>query len=47
MKQIKLITQSIDFALSNEHFEVFIQCLEPQILNEKVEVLLDKIKKNE
>ena len=39
MKQIKVPFYSLDFALSNKYFELIIQCLEPKILNEKVEVL--------
>ena len=32
---------TMDFALSNKYLEVIIYCLEPQIVNEKVEVLFD------
>ena len=39
MKQIKVPVYSLDFALSNKYFELIIQCLEPKILTEKVEVL--------
>ena len=31
--------KSLDLALSNKYLEMVIQCLEPKILNEKVEVL--------
>ena len=39
MKQIKILTYSLDKALSNKYLEVIIQCLELEIFNEKVEVL--------
>ena len=41
MKQIKVLTYSLDFALSNKYLELIIKSLEPKILNEKVEVLFD------
>ena len=47
MIHIKVLTYSLDFALSNTYLEVIILSLEPKILNEKVEVLFCKIKKNE
>ena len=37
----------MDFALSNYYLEVIIQCLEPKIFNEKLEVLCLKFKKVE
>ena len=40
MKQIKVLTYSLDFFLSNNYLEVIIKCLEHKIFNEKVEVLL-------
>ena len=45
MKQKKIHSYSLDFALSNKYLEVILQCLEPKILNEKVEVLFYKMKK--
>ena len=39
MKRIKVPVYSVDFGLSNKYFELIIQCLEPKILTEKVEVL--------
>ena len=39
MKQIKVVTYSMNFALFNKYLEVVILCLEPEIFNEKVEVL--------
>ena len=47
MKQKKIVTNSMDFALTNTYLEVIIQCLEPKIFSEKVEVLFYKIKKIE
>ena len=46
MKQINILTFSLDFALSNTYFKVIIQSQEPKIFNEKVEVLFYKIKKS-
>ena len=45
MKQIKILTYSIDFSLSNIYLKVMIQPLEPRIFDEKNEVILYK-KKN-
>ena len=42
MKQIRILTYSLDFVLSNKYIQVTMQCLEPKIFNEKIEVLLDK-----
>ena len=39
MKQIKVLTYIQDFFLSNKYFKVIMQCLEPKIFDEKVEVL--------
>ena len=39
MKQKEIITYNLGFVLSNIYLEVIILCLEPNILNEKVEVL--------
>ena len=38
---MKILTYSLDFALSNEYLKVIIQCLKLEILNVKVEVLFD------
>ena len=46
MTQINVLINSLDLALSNKYLQVTIQCLEPKILNEKVEVLFYKIKKS-
>ena len=40
MKQIKILTYSLDFSLSNTYLKVIIQCIGLEILNEKVEVLI-------
>ena len=42
----KMFTYSPGFVLSNKYFEVILQCKEPKIFNEKVEVLLYEIKKS-
>ena len=42
MIQIKVFTYIPDLALSNKHLKVIIRFLEFEILNEKVEVLLNK-----
>ena len=47
MKQINMLTFSLDFALSNTYLEVIIQSLEPRIFNKKVECLFCKINKKE
>ena len=39
MKKIKIVTYSLDLALSYQYLEAIIQCLVPKIFNEKVEVL--------
>ena len=39
MKQKKVITYSLDLALSNKYLDVIIPWLEPKIFNENVEVL--------
>ena len=44
MKQIKILTYSIDFSLSNIYLKVMIQPLEPRIFDEKNEVILYKKK---
>ena len=44
---MKSIIYGLELALSNKYLEMIIQCLEPKILNEKVGVLLYKIKKSE
>ena len=36
-----MFAYSPDLALSNKYFKVFIECLEPKIFDEKVEVLFD------
>ena len=41
MTQIKVLTYSLDLALSNEYLEVIATIFEPKILNEKVDVLFD------
>ena len=43
MKQKEVLNYSLDSALSNKYFKVFIQCVEPKIFNEKVKVLFFKI----
>ena len=45
MKQTKVLTYNLDFALSNKYLEVIIKSLEPKISNEKVEVSFYKTKK--
>ena len=40
MTQIKILTYSLDLALSNEYLEMIATIFEPKILNEKVDVLL-------
>ena len=47
MRQIKIFTYILDFALSNKYLELIIQYLELEVFNEKVEVLFYKIKKIE
>ena len=42
MRQIKILINSLDLALSNKYLEVVIQCSEPKILNEKVMVVFYK-----
>ena len=44
MRRMKILTCSLDLALSNEYLEVIIESLETMILNEKVEILFYKIK---
>ena len=44
VKQIKILTYSMDFALSNRYLKVMIQPLEPRIFDEKNEVILYKKK---
>ena len=39
MKQKKMLTYGLDFALSNKYLKVIIACLGPKILTEKVEAL--------
>ena len=39
---MKILTYSLNLVLSNEYLEVIIESLEPMILNEKVEVFLNK-----
>ena len=46
MKQIKILTYRMDLALSNKYLKVIIQCIEPIIFNDKVQVLFYKIKKS-
>ena len=46
MKQKKLLTHSLELVLSNKYLKVIIECLEPKIFNEKVEILFYKIKIN-
>ena len=46
IKQIKIQTYSMDLAISNECLKVIKLCLEPEIFNEKVEVLFVFILKN-
>ena len=41
MKQKRILTYSLDFALSNNYLKVIIQYLELEIFNGKVEVLFD------
>ena len=43
---MKSLTYSLDLALSNNNLEVTIQCLEPKVFYEKVEVLFYKLKKS-
>ena len=44
---MKSLIYSLELALSNKYLEMIMQCLEPKIFNEKVEVLLYQIKKSE
>ena len=39
MRQIKILTVSLDLALSNTYLQVIKQLVGPKIFNEKVEVL--------
>ena len=39
MKQKTILSYSLDLILSNKYLEVVIQCLEPKILNKKVDIL--------
>ena len=41
MRQTKIFSYSPDLALSNKYLEVILECQEPKIFNEKVEVLFD------
>ena len=41
------LTCILDFTLLNKYLEAIIQCLEHKVFNEKVEVLLYKMKKLE
>ena len=41
MTQIKILTYSLDLALSNEYLEVITTIFEPKIFNDKVDVLFD------
>ena len=45
MNEIKFLTYSLDFALSNKYLELIKQCLIPQIFNQKVGVIYYNIKK--
>ena len=45
MKQIRILTYSLDLAVSNKYLKVTKQCLEPKVNNVKVELLFYKIKK--
>ena len=44
MKQIKILTNSLNSALSNKYLEDIIQAIQSEILIEKVQVLFYKIK---
>ena len=46
MKQIKILTYILDFALSNKYLKVIIHCLEPMISNEKGDILFGFFIKN-
>ena len=46
MNQKKIHSYSLDVVLSNKYLEVIIRCLELKLFNEKVEVLVYKIKKS-
>ena len=41
MRQIKILTYSWDFAISNMYLKVFTQFLEAKLFDDKVEVLFD------
>ena len=41
MTQIKILTYSLDFTLSNKYLEVIATFFEPKIFFEKVDVLFD------
>ena len=47
MKQINILTYSLDQALSNKYLKKIIKPLKPKIFNEKAEVLFNKINKFE
>ena len=38
MKQNKILSYSLDLALSNEFYDAILHCLEHELFNEKVEV---------
>ena len=42
MKKIKILTHSLNFALSKKYLKVVIESIEPKLFNEKVEVLLEQ-----
>ena len=44
---MKSLTYILDLALSNKYLEVIIQCLEPKIFNEKVDVLFVLMRNNQ
>ena len=46
MKLKKILTHSLEFALSNIYLKIIIKCLEQKIFKEKAEVLFYKIKKS-
>ena len=46
MKQIKVLTYILDFALSNKYLKIIINCLGHKILNEKCDFLFVFVFKN-
>ena len=41
MKHLNILTTNLDLDISNKYLEITVKILEPKILKEKVEVLID------